>query len=739
MNIRSKLTLVMILISIVPVSAIGFRAYATIDSELRARTKDQLISTASRQESRISDILQPKTEGLLKLGSQLDYQTALSKFINNGSRTALAEIDDILNEYESDSIDVESVYLTDTEGKALAATNSSLVGTTLAENLYKPIGTSERSLKLQQDTNGIIRLFISTQQRVEGKEIGYLTSVYSIGDLTEKVRDNTGLGTTGETLIAQQNESGESISLFALRFDTAAAFNTNLDSLKIFSTQEEYYQANDYRNEPVLIAVTNVNLTDWKLATKQDISEAYGPIDQLRAAVISAVVILSVFTIVIAYYITRTFTVPIQELDKAAESIGKGELSTRTSVNRKDELGTLANNINTMGERLETFVADIEAQRKRLETVLNNTQESIIALDAAGNILLTNYATKDLTKVSPKELKGKLFDSIFTWKQKDKEFKVDYRLPGVQHYSNLTYTDSEGGDHSVDIVIAGVDVGKEKQAGETQTIVTIHDKTAEKELDDMKVDFVAMAAHELRTPLAAIRGYVDLVGRKMPKSAGPEVVEYLERAMHSARELAGLITSMLDVTKIERSSLELHYDKVDIAAELKIAVENVKFIAKDKKITVTGHGPEKDCWVNADQVALNEVINNLITNAIKYNNEGGTVDVFLKKDGNKYVLDVKDNGIGIPARSMGNLFTKFYRVDSGLTSGNQGTGLGLYISKSIIEMHGGTITVDSKEGVGSTFTIILPEFDASKVKNDESKNDNDTRRKRGWVTKSITR
>lgn len=273
--------------------------------------------------------------------------------------------------------------------------------------------------------------------------------------------------------------------------------------------------------------------------------------------------------------------------------------------------------------------------------------------------------------------------------------------------------------------------------------MTIHDETKSRDLDNMKVDFVSMAAHELRTPLAATRGYLELISFKEGENVAPDVKNYLQQALKSTAELGSLIDNLLGVTRIERGTLTLRPEKVDIAADVQQAIRNATFTANDKRIALSYDGPTSGCFVIADQIALHEVINNLINNAIKYTNSGGSVSVLLGREAKSYVIRFKDTGIGIPKQSLANLFTKFYRVHGGLNSGSTGTGLGLFISKSIIERHGGTITVESEEGVGSTFTVTIPVLDEAKLAaleaDKQKKHTPTTRGNRGWTTKNITR
>jgi signal transduction histidine kinase len=272
-----------------------------------------------------------------------------------------------------------------------------------------------------------------------------------------------------------------------------------------------------------------------------------------------------------------------------------------------------------------------------------------------------------------------------------------------------------------------------------QTIITIHDETKNRELETMKVDFVSMAAHELRTPLTAISGYIGLMKNELkPSVASQKQKQYLERAEISAGQLAGLINNLLNVARIERGALNMHLDKLNWPDMVKNLVNDQLFSAKQKQIDISYIGTDDVLFVLGDEVALSEVVNNLISNAIHYSPNGSSIVVNVKRTSEGLQTSIADNGVGIPPQAQAHLFTKFFRVHGGLAMGSGGTGLGLFISKSIVELHHGRIWVESKEGQGSTFFFVLPLFDQKRY-DEIDKQTLNLKKKHGWVTKNITR
>jgi PAS domain S-box-containing protein len=745
MSIRKKLTILMLFIGLIPTLVVSVIAYITISNGLTRKTADQLVSAATKQEQKINGLLQKKQEEAIELSNKFDLQKALGGYLMSGGKQNKEQLNTILQDKKVGTPDIQAIYLADLQGKIIATTNRGTEGTLLASQDANMATTQETTTTVREDhRDGIDKLYITTKISVNKNESGLLSVIFRIDDIVAAIQDYTGLGTTGETVVAEKAKDGDAISLFPLRFDTDAALKTNLGSLQLFSSfPDGYKDLTDYRGQQVMVAAKAIGFADWVIATKIDKSEALAQIDQLRNALLVIVLASSAAIILIALYFTRFFTQPILHITRAAQRIGKGDFSVRINLKRNDEIGNLAANINSMGGSLKEFVTSIESQRNRLEVILNSTAESILAIDKQGNIILANQAAAELAQQDSGAIVGKNITNVFPWLQDGRPITIDYGKPGAKTYSDLQYVDAVGVTHYIKLVVAKVSGEQEQKAA--QTIVTIHDETKSRELEAMKVDFVSMAAHELRTPLAAIRGYLELITFKAGQqqvAVDTDTDKYLNQALKSTTELGGLINNLLDVTRIERGTLSFNLEKVDIATDIKQSVEDARFSAEDKKISLSYSGPDADNFVIADQIALHEVVNNLISNAIKYTDPNGKVIISLARDGTMYRVSVTDTGVGIPKQAQTNLFTKFYRVHGGLNSGSTGTGLGLFISKSIIERHGGTISVESEEGKGSTFSFALPIFSEERfagLQTGEQPKIIATRRQHGWITKNIAR
>lgn len=738
MSIRKKFIILLLLIGAIPTLAVSIVAYISISDSLLNKTIDQLSSIEIKQDQKISTFLQARREEATKLANQFGLQIALQEYIASPSDASKNKLAQILQDKKIEAPIIQSLFLTDLSGNLIATSTERATGAQ-SSGLEAPTGAQEASVQIRKDpSDGFTKLYVTTLVSVNKQRTALLTATFRTDDLIAIVQDYTGLDSTGETVVVTTSSP---VSLFPLRFDTGAALTANLSGMDLTKMDGmAYKQVTDYRGEQVLVVSHQIGLTDWVVATKVDRSEALSETIALRNSIFGIVLAAVIAIVVVALFFTQLFTRPILRLARVSERIGRGDFAARANIKQRDELGDLAASVNAMGANLSDMVGSIELQRMRLQIILDSTTETIFAIDDQANVVLVNRSIQGLLQTDPARVVGKNMRDIFDFKHGLQSFTVDYDVKEVHTYSDLQYVDSRGIQRYVKLIVSPVK--DPSHAGSANSIVTIHDETSSHELENMKTDFVSMAAHELRTPLTAVRGYLEMVQYKQEHNDTKDTESYVRQALKNVGDLGGLINNLLDVTRIERGTLTLNMEKIDLAEDIARAVEDQRFAAGDRQITLSYNGPQNNCFVVGDSIALREVIDNLLSNAIKYTRPQGKITVSLVQEGATYAVSVQDTGIGIPAKSLNYLFTKFYRVHGGLDSGSTGTGLGLYISKSIIERHRGTIKVASKEGVGSTFTYSLPVYsDAilASLQPSKDKKEAVVRRKRGWITKNITR
>jgi len=537
------------------------------------------------------------------------------------------------------------------------------------------------------------------------------------------------------TMIGKDLSNLGSIKDYIKGIKDTATSNYNSENLSNSGYFNNYKKINSYTNYTTLSGYGN-----WGVVTEIPKSSVYSPI--IRFALINTIIVLiaTILIIVIANYTSKLIINPIKKLLNAMDQIGEGYYDIDLNTDKKDEFGKLNTSLVNLSQSVKTLLSTTNEQSGELQAIIDNNRSPILSLDNDGRILISNKPARALLELTENDIHGKKLEEILALKVG--EVKTNMNLEGLKDgkyfLENQIFMSPTNQKHILDISITKL---PKSDLIITRYVLTFTDKTKSIELDEMKLDFVSMAAHELRTPLTAIQGYLELMlFGDNANGYNESTRRYIDQARVSSKELSELITKLLNVSRIEHGNLKFSWDKVDIAERVKEAVESLQFNAKEKKVTLSLKGNVENEFIVADRYSIQEVIDNLIDNAIKYNKENGEVNVSIEDDGSNYTIIISDTGIGVPKNAIPYLFTKFYRVHGGLESGSTGTGLGLYLAKQIIESHRGTVSVESEIDKGTTFTITLPHYSETLFKtlagtnNDKTKETNNA-----WNTKNINR
>ncbi len=457
---------------------------------------------------------------------------------------------------------------------------------------------------------------------------------------------------------------------------------------------------------------------NWFIIFEHNLAEAYEFPTFIRNVFIISITGSLFLLLLIAALVSNNLTNPILKLKEATSLLTKGKLSTRISIKSHDELEELGSSFNAMASNLQDVVSRLEqdknilsAERNKIAIALSSITDGIIAVDLERKIIIFNKAAEKITGYTFEEVNGKHIDEILSFKNQEGQIQSATYCPiRTDDFEGVVYS-SENIDliskkeSYIDLTVGKIKEGRHVNLG---CILALHDKTREKELEEMKLDFVSMAAHELRTPLTSIRGYLSVfLEEEIPLSTEQKM--FLQRISIASNQLVTLVENLLNITKIEKGAMALSKRPINILEAVTTIVDSLSEPANQKQITVTIDSPTSTLSpVNVDAFRISEVITNLVSNAINYTNSNGSVAISFEQNEDELITHIKDTGQGIPKEALPHLFTKFYRVSGKLEQGSKGTGLGLYISKAIIEMHGGRIWVESELNKGSTFSFALP-------------------------------
>jgi len=362
----------------------------------------------------------------------------------------------------------------------------------------------------------------------------------------------------------------------------------------------------------------------------------------------------------------------------------------------------------------------IEKVKLLANLVENASYVMILIVQPDGRIMECNALTTSTFGYSKSEMLAQNMGALFKLKADEGWEKIADLVNLESHWrGELTAVCKEGREFPVDMAASR---SESEETGSANIICFIRDVSKEKEVDRMKSEFISLASHEMRTPMTSIKNAVDIMLKGKAGEISDTQEKFLSMAKRNICRLTSLINDLLDISKIESAKMELNYSELDIRDCIENVMDTSKPLADEKSITLKMSSETDFPVIYADACRIEQVMINLVGNAIKFTPESGTVrvDVHEVKDvsdmheGVYGFLDISvtDNGVGIPEEVIDHIFNKFYQVESSLSTEKQtGSGLGLAISKYIVEAHGGNLQCKSKKGEGSTFSLTLPIFD----------------------------
>jgi two-component system phosphate regulon sensor histidine kinase PhoR len=401
-----------------------------------------------------------------------------------------------------------------------------------------------------------------------------------------------------------------------------------------------------------------------------------------------------------AAYLARRITGPLAEMKEAAREMGSGNLSRTVRIHTGDEVEDMANAMNRMAAQLSETIRRHDAGKARLQTLLSSLFVGVVVVAPDRTVRMMNHAA------------GRILDASETMSE-GRPFAEAVRHPGILPFidawlkgegpapQDVTVPSREG-DRTVRL--SGTLVRYRGETG-ADALITLRDVTEERRLSQVKSDFVSNASHELRTPLTSVRGYIEayLDALRQGEAADPA---FLDTALSNSLRMERLIDDLLELSRAESGAARPEREEISLRSFLaRIGEQHRPAAEQAGKTLATAPG---EGTFRADPRTLALAVSNLVDNAVKYGKDGGRIEVSGTIDGRDCVIEVADDGPGIPAEHLPRLFERFYRVDKGRSRELGGTGLGLSIARHIVESHGGTIRVKSRLGEGTRFTIRLP-------------------------------
>lgn len=427
-------------------------------------------------------------------------------------------------------------------------------------------------------------------------------------------------------------------------------------------------------------------------------NELYGILGSIFNIIFWALFLGLIISVFLGLFLSRTIMSPIASLKKRAEKIALGDFEQKLEVRSRDEIGQLTGTFNIMASELSQTLSEIAREKTKIETILRFMSDAVLAFDQDGRAMHINPAANSMLDIEEENIE---FDSFF------ERLNINITLAELLYLEQYKTIEkqTEHGDRVIKAHFAPFISASKRADG---VVVVIQDITEQQRLDIARREFVANVSHELRTPLTTVKSYAET----LRENAEPDSMEanFLNVIDNETDRMTRLVKDLLTLSLLDYDKKVLHKTTFALDSLVEAIVAKQGIEAAKNKQTLSFTKSEGMPLFFGDKDRVEQVIINIVTNAVKYTPEHGVIKVSCEHRLPDAIITVEDSGIGIPKADIPHLFDRFYRVDKARSRKHGGTGLGLAIAKEIVDAHSGTISVSSAHGKGTTVTVKMPFF-----------------------------
>lgn len=478
---------------------------------------------------------------------------------------------------------------------------------------------------------------------------------------------------------------------------------TDDDVLKALSydAPTEQTVVTDKSHNRVFFRVEPITSSDDVLGAiylEASLEDVYDQLDEINKIFLKGSILAIVVSALLGILVARTITKPITEMRRQAKTVAQGDFTQKVNVYGDDEIGNLAETFNEMNDQLQHSYATIEEERYKLSTVLSNMSDGVIATEASGLITLINDAAGRLIGRNPDDLQERFLLDVLQLEN------AEVNLTDLSNNGTMVVDFSE--EDMIFLVRANFSTIVDEDGDITGFITVISDVTEQEKVEQERREFVSNVSHELRTPLTTMRSYIEALsdGAWEDKNIAPH---FLQVTQNETERMIRMVNDLLQLSRMDNKEYGLNWEKADFVAYMHHIVDRFEMNAHEG-IILHRELPKGPYYVWMDNDKMTQVIDNIISNAIKYSPQGGTIQIEVEKEQNQLRISIKDEGIGISYDKVDKIFGRFYRADKARTRKLGGTGLGLSIAKDLVEAHHGTIWAQSRKERGTTVYFTLP-------------------------------
>ena len=720
-SLLHKMTVTLTGVTAASIVLLSATAYSIARSVLSARVLDQVGVMATVREDYLEKILQSEREQTSVLATRPELRESPT------ADSAPAIVASLFGNLRGQNAYVLGVTLYTLRGSVVASAGerSAPVPDGIAGSMLVPL-VDGRSGWLS--TDAYVPLMAN-----DGSPQGFLAVRYDAFPILAAVFSRASLGNDAEMTIAAVRDGQVSILQHSRTDPLHSYVLGSADEPHLYGTplvraaegEEGIARMRDDRGRDVFAAYRYLPSVGWGMSVDVPAETAlYGlAVLALSLGIIGFLLVL--LACILAYVTSRHITGPLAHLSQKMHQLKPGKWDFRRTVTSGDEVevldaafAELTDRLHGIYDKLEDTVAERTEQLRKESAldraILETIEYGVIAVDPKGIVTDVNPAALQLLGYEEKEVIGKPGTAVLQYAQRRKTLGKDEHPLATALNGNQSFR-SRAANHPsllrknqtllpVTFLVTPLLQGK-KLLG---AIAVFQDMTEERQIDYLKSEFISLASHQLRTPLSSIRWYVELMAGEEKSTMTADQKSYFKEIDKAAKRMANLLEALLHVAKLEGGGVVAELQEADLRTVAEQIADEWSPPMKEKGVSFTVILPPPGSMVRTDPVLLQIIVQNFLNNAMKYTPKGKEIILSIRRENAKFILSVRDSGVGIPTAEQKRVFEKFFRAHNVRQMDTDGTGLGLYMSKAIAEKLGGAIFFESQEGRGSTFTLVLP-------------------------------
>jgi len=735
-KIRTKIILPIILTAIIVLSAASAYSYFFTVKILKQEAISHLETTAQLVHRHIENILSNKKEKLEIAATHSDLSQE--------------ELQTILNINEG----FYELFVLDSNGIIISSSDISHIGLDQSNDDYFVNGKNASYIKPAyfSDTSKKESIAIATPHAG-----GVLVARVGLEFFNSIVSDRTGLGETGEILLAYKDKNGDAVFFTERKFEEVKKeedskdFQTLPMDEALLKKEKVFLSLHDYRHVGVISVTRYIDEVEIGIVVKIDEQEAFAPATGLLNFFIIRFFIVLFLFFIITYIISGKISKPIILLQKGIGIIKKGNLDHKVGTQKKDEVGELsrafdemttsikqsqlevetkvqeqtkeisknAQNLANQQKAILNILEDVEEEkikvsheRDKIDAILYSIGDAVFVVNKNLRITMINQIAVDMAACSIDQCINQSYYEHLKFvhekdgKLNDKFIKDAIKTGEVQEMANHTLLISSDGKKTP--VADSAAPLKDKDGKVIGCVVVFRDVTHERQIDQAKTEFVSLASHQLRTPLSTINWYAEMLLAGDAGKITEDQKKYLDEIYKGNQRMVGLVNALLNVSRLELGTFTIEPEMANIIDIAKSVLNEQKQNIKKKQLVINETYDVTLPKMSIDTKLTRIIFQNLISNAVKYTPEKGKISIKIEKLNEDVLIQVADTGMGIPKLQQKKIFEKLFRADNVRETDTEGTGLGLYIIKSILDNTGGKVWFESVEKKGTSFSATIP-------------------------------